>query len=70
MRTAEGEALYRQWSKRHHHHLVCRRCGLSVELEDQPVDQWARRIANEHGFSDLDNQLEVFGTCAACVVEA
>ena len=67
LRSPEGEAGYRRCSPSHHHHLVCRSCGRTVEVADPPVERWASRMAAEHGFSDVQHQVEVFGTCAACV---
>jgi Fur family ferric uptake transcriptional regulator len=67
LRTAEGEAVYRRCSTvRHHHHLVCRSCGRTVELDAAAVERWARRIGEEHGFSDVDHVVELFGTCREC----
>ena len=66
LRTAEGEAVYRACSTGHHHHLVCRDCGKTVEVEGPAVERWADRISEEHGFSDVQHTLEIFGTCAAC----
>jgi Fur family transcriptional regulator, ferric uptake regulator len=66
LRSADGEAAYRRCSPVHHHHLVCRSCGRTVEVADPPVQRWAARIAAEHGFADVQHQLEVRGTCAAC----
>lgn len=66
LRNAEGEAAYRRCSAVHHHHLVCRACGRTVEVTDPPVQRWAARIAAEHGFADVQHQLEVRGTCATC----
>ncbi len=66
LRGDDGEAAYRQCSPVHHHHLVCRSCGTTVEVADPPVERWASRIAAEHGFADVQHQVEVFGTCAAC----
>ncbi len=66
LRTDSGEALYRWCSPRHHHHLVCRACGRTVEVEGPAVEQWADRIAFEHGFADVSHTLEIFGTCAGC----
>jgi len=62
----DGEAAYRRCSTRHHHHLVCRSCGRTVEVEDQDVERWARSVADAHGFSRVDHQVEVFGTCSTC----
>jgi Fur family ferric uptake transcriptional regulator len=66
LRSAEGEAAYRRCSPAHHHHLVCRSCGRTVEVADPPVERWAAKVAAEHGFADIQHQLEVFGTCAGC----
>ncbi|MCD0482670.1 transcriptional repressor [Streptacidiphilus sp. ASG 303] len=66
LRTADGEAVYRRCSSGHHHHLVCRSCGRTVEVEGPAVERWADAVAAEHGFSDISHTLEIFGTCAAC----
>ena len=66
LRTAEGEAVYRACSTGHHHHLVCRECGKTVEVEGPAVELWAHKVSTEHGFSDVQHTLEIFGTCAAC----
>jgi Fur family ferric uptake transcriptional regulator len=66
LRAPDGEASYRRCSTAHHHHLVCRSCGRTVEVADPPLDRWAQRIAAEHGFADVEHELEVFGTCLDC----
>ncbi len=66
LRSDDGETLYRRCSSGHHHHLVCRSCGRTVEVEGPTVERWADRIAEENGFSDVAHTLEVFGTCDAC----
>jgi Fur family ferric uptake transcriptional regulator len=67
LRTAEGEAVYRRCSTGHHHHLVCRDCGRTVEVAGPAVERWADRVAAEHGFADVSHTLEIFGTCGECV---
>jgi len=66
LRTAEGESVYRRCSSGHHHHLVCRACGRTVEVAGPAVERWTDRIASEHGFVDVSHTLEVFGTCPSC----
>jgi len=66
LRSDDGEAAYRRCSTGHHHHLVCRSCGRTVEVEGQDVERWARAVADAHGFSQVEHLVEVFGTCAAC----
>ena len=66
LRTEDGEALYRRCSSTHHHHLVCRGCGRTVEVEGPAVETWAERVAGQHGFRDVSHTLEIFGTCPDC----
>ncbi len=66
LRTEEGEALYRRCSDTHHHHLVCRTCGRTVEVEGPTVERWSTSVAREHGFTDVSHTLEIFGTCPDC----
>ena len=40
LRTEDGEAIYRRCSDTHHHHLVCRSCGATVEVEGPAVERW------------------------------
>ena len=70
LRNDDGEVLYRRCSSGHHHHLVCRECGRTVEVEGPAVERWADRVAAEHGFADVSHTLEIFGVCAACSTEA
>jgi Fur family ferric uptake transcriptional regulator len=70
MRTDDGEAVYRRCSTGHHHHLVCRSCGRTVEVEGPAVERWADKISAENGFSDVHHTLEIFGTCPDCQISA
>jgi Fur family ferric uptake transcriptional regulator len=67
----DGEAAYRLCGptslgepEQHHHHLVCRTCGYSVEIEGPEVEAWAYRVAADAGFVDVSHTLEIFGECA------
>lgn len=62
----DDESLYRKCSSSHHHHLVCRGCGRTEEVEGPTVERWADRVAAEHGFADVSHSLEIFGNCADC----
>jgi len=66
VRSGAGEARYRRCSAGHHHHLVCRDCGATVEVEGPAVERWAQSVASEHGFTDVAHTVEVIGTCAEC----
>jgi len=70
LRTAQGETVYRRCGTHHHHHLVCRRCGRTVEVEGPAVERWASEVANEHGFTDIAHTVEIFGLCASCTTDS
>src|SRR3954451_24829964 len=67
MRPAGGDHLYRRCSSGHHHPLVCRSCGRTVEVAGPTVENWADKVAEEHGFAEVSHTLEIFGTCASCL---
>ncbi len=64
---ASGETLYRRCgTSAHHHHLTCRTCGRSVEVEGRAVEQWAERVAEQAGFTEVGHTVELFGLCPQC----
>lgn len=63
----EGESLYRACTPgSHHHHLICRNCGLTVEIEADAVEEWAQKVAAQNGFTQANHIVDVFGLCADC----
>lgn len=71
LQSPEGESIYRACSSiGHHHHLICRNCGLTVEIAADAVETWAQAMAAEHGFTQAAHVVDVFGLCANCSREA
>ena len=68
-RGGDGEALYRRCSTGHHHHLACRVCGRTVEVESRDVERWAAGVAGDHGYVEAVHTVEVTGTCPACAAD-
>lgn len=63
----DGEQAYRRCgTAHHHHHLVCRTCGSTVEVDAPEVEAWAESIARTNGYDDVSHTLEIFGTCQRC----
>ena len=59
----DGQQLFRLCGDdAHHHHLVCRKCGKTIEI-DPPSESWLRKVADGHGFTVESHTLEVFGLC-------
>lgn len=64
VRSADGESMYRRcMDDAHHHHLVCRRCGRTEEIDGPEVERWAAAQARAHGYSDVTHVIELFGVC-------
>jgi Fur family transcriptional regulator, ferric uptake regulator len=71
LQSPEGEALYRACiSTGHHHHLICRNCGLTVEISADPVEEWAQKVASANGFTAPQHVVDVFGLCQSCSEQA
>jgi Fur family ferric uptake transcriptional regulator len=68
---ADGEARFRLCGPieaadeptEHHHHLVCRVCGSSVEVSAPQVEAWAEQVATAAGYTDVTHTVELFGLC-------
>lgn len=66
LQSKEAEVLYRACTTSHHHHLICRKCGLTLEIEAQNLEKWADQVAKEHGFAEPSHNIDIFGICAGC----
>lgn len=63
----DGTSMYRACaSETHHHHLVCRSCGRTVEIEAQPVEIWALEVAAAHGYTQAKHVVDIYGLCPRC----
>lgn len=66
-RSPEGESAFRRCTvETHHHHLVCRNCGATAEVEAPEVEKWAAGVAEAHGFTQVGHTVELTGLCATC----
>lgn len=50
----------------HHHHLVCSRCGRTVEVPDLGLTDVTAEIHRRTGFRIDEHRLELFGRCPRC----
>lgn len=49
-----------------HPHLICRKCGKIVDLEDLDVSDLAAAIAEKTGYSEVANRADFWGVCPDC----
>jgi Fur family ferric uptake transcriptional regulator len=66
LRPEDGEVRYRRCTTAHHHHLVCRDCGRTLEVDNPDIERWAEEVATAHGFTDISHTVEIYGRCSDC----
>lgn len=67
LQSPEGENLFRSCvMESHHHHLICRSCGDTRELEASVIEEWSREVASRYGFAEVEHVVDLFGLCERC----
>jgi Fur family ferric uptake transcriptional regulator len=54
--------------KAHHDHLVCVSCGKIQEFHNDRIEELQVEVARGHGFALSHHRMELYGTCAECVL--
>ena len=54
------------FGRRHHDHLLCRRCGKVVEFRSSAIEELQLKVAARHGFRLTSHVHELVGDCASC----
>lgn len=49
-----------------HQHLICIKCGATVEFSGQDIDAAAQAKARQCGFLPLDVEIKILGICPTC----
>ncbi len=63
----KGGALYEHvWGHEHHDHLICSRCGRTVEYSYPAIEILQDAVAREHGFELERHHMELVGVCPDC----
>ena len=63
---SDGEMRYRICTPEHHHHLICRVCGKTVEFDLPGFEELAQSVAVQNSFTELSHEIELFGICKDC----
>lgn len=63
----EDHKHYELTANNYHHHLICNKCGVTIEFNNEKVINLAQNVAEEqNGFKVTDYQLKIFGLCKIC----
>lgn len=52
--------------KHHHHHLICRSCGMIISFQDEFLEKLEMKIAETTGFRVVDHEVKLYGYCQKC----
>ncbi len=58
-----GKSVFELSHKQHHDHLVCLKCGIVVEFEDEVIEKRQEDIANSHKIKLTNHSLYLYGEC-------
>ena len=66
-----GKAVFELNDGDHHDHLICTKCGLILEFEDDDIEQLQDKIAQRlGGFTVLRHRHELYGLCPKAAGQA
>jgi Fur family ferric uptake transcriptional regulator len=67
VREGAGQQRFRaRPTAEHQHYLVCRRCGNNQPVTSTAVERWARTVAQDLDFAEVEHVIELTGICARC----
>jgi Fur family transcriptional regulator, ferric uptake regulator len=67
VRSEMGERfIYHHAEEGHHHHLVCRQCGRTIEMSETRLEPMRRMLLDDLDFQVDIKHLVLHGLCADC----
>ena len=58
-----GKSVFELSNRKHHDHLVCLKCGVVIEFEDEIIEQRQKEIAARHNMTLTNHSLYLYGVC-------
>jgi Fur family ferric uptake transcriptional regulator len=63
----EGIARYeQQYKTAHHDHMICLKCGETIEFVNDQIEELQEKVAKKNGFRMTDHRMEILGYCSRC----
>ena len=62
----EGRVRYHSAEKGHHHHLVCRECSATIDLDEPLLSPLKDALLREYNFIADLRHLAILGRCINC----
>ena len=64
-RMGSGHLVY-EIAKQDHHHLICRKCGVELQIEHAALEKLYTELESSSGFRFIDSHVTFFGLCPEC----
>ncbi|PLX60058.1 MAG: ferric iron uptake transcriptional regulator [Sedimenticola selenatireducens] len=61
-----GRAVFEIAEGDHHDHIICVRCGVVKEFNDETIEARQRQIAEKAGFKMAEHNMTLYGLCKKC----
>ncbi|WP_428624803.1 ferric iron uptake transcriptional regulator [Sedimenticola sp.] len=61
-----GRAVFEIAEGDHHDHIICVRCGLVKEFNDEVIESRQRQVAEQAGFKMAEHNMTLYGLCKDC----
>ena len=65
-----GVVRYERARDWHHDHLICERCGRSLEVVDPDIEALQENLVRKYGFVPTQLRLYLYGVCPECLAAA
>lgn len=52
---------------KHHDHMICTKCGMITEFQNEELEKFQDMIAARAGFHMLQHKMEIYGLCSKCM---
>ncbi len=65
-----GSIMYHPLEKGHHHHLVCRECGITIDLDESALNPLKDSLLRDYQFIAELRHLGIQGLCVNCKQKA
>jgi Fe2+ or Zn2+ uptake regulation protein len=61
-----GQAARYEAALDKHHHLLCTQCNALINVQTPGLEEIARQVAEDTGYSDIEYSLTIIGRCMRC----
>lgn len=66
VRLEDNTARYEPPGDSHHDHMVCERCGQTIEVFDPEIERLQEELARRYHFLPTSHRMVLYGLCEAC----